>query len=83
MTSPQEPSREEWEKEFYELTATMDGQYRPKLKVLISDLLAKERERQHAKTLGAVADTFRRKFNGFGGTLGFTLSDLLAALKKP
>ena len=34
--------QEEWEKEFYKLTATMDGQHRPKLKLLIENLLSSQ-----------------------------------------
>lgn len=34
-----------WEDDFYKLTKTMDGQFRPKLKLLIDSLLTEERER--------------------------------------
>lgn len=37
--------RPEWEREFYELTATMDGQHRPKLLLLIRAERQKEYER--------------------------------------
>lgn len=51
-----------WEESFYELTKTMDGQDRPKLKLLIQSLLQAEREKGIAEGRREMREEVARLF---------------------
>jgi len=67
--------QEEWEKEFddkfvdkYELSDKLDEISKTELKEFIHNLRSKDRD--------TLVEKFKIKFNGYGGNLGFTLSDV-------